>query len=93
MGNLIERLRDVELPACPFCDSKVELHDCTRQDYGWRGWRILCRTCNLIMYSAYVGTTMTPDGTRDGPTPEKALEDLLRRWGAKLPAILWEAEA
>ena len=84
-------LKTAELGICPFCDSAVELHDCTANTYGWRGFRILCRECNLIMYSAYTGTTLTPDGTVDGMTPEKALEGLLRRWGAKLPEALWKA--
>lgn len=96
MGSLIERLKSIELPACPFCDSAVELCDNTENEYGWRGFRILCRTCSLVMYSETTAPSLTVKDreiyTVEGVKPEDALEDLLRRWGAKLPAALLEAE-
>ena len=89
--NRLDILKAAELARCPCCDSDVELQDCTEDEYGWRGFRILCRECHLIMYSESTDCTLTADGMLEGTPPEEALEKLLKRWGAKIPYIPEEA--
>ena len=79
----------VRLEDCPWCKGMVELEDCTRQDLGWNGFRIICRNCRVQMFSEPIGRLVvdeTAHSIRMG-APQKVVTsialDLVERWNRR----------